>query len=181
MQETLKTPRIILIVAKNKCCPETLLTEKCKTQYITHHTVLHDQSKSSKYATEHDHQAIAAPQGQDCLSTAVLGACCCCGSCTTKASVYNASCSTSSSRREGCACRGRGGGCSVDSGRILCTAGMLGSASTLASCVSRASSYALVAIFCANEIWKSLGELGGIGRQPISADTIVGEGGLYQD
>lgn len=142
-------------------------------------SVLHDQRKSSEDATENDSQTVTASEIQSSLSTALGGRrrgswSSGSGRIPTETSVHNASIPTCSTCwNSGCS----GGRCgrNVNSSRVLGTTRMLTSAVGLAGGITAAVGHTLCAIFCADEVRKSLGELGGIGALAVSADAIVGE------
>lgn len=132
--------------------------------------VLHDHSESGEETGEYNSKAVRASHVQSHLSTAlvVTGASflgsggSCCSSISSESIVNNlpscTGCSTSGGSCRRCCDSGE-----VDFSRVLGTARMILSASTLARSVSVACCHALIAVFCAFEVWEGLGVFGQIG------------------
>jgi hypothetical protein len=139
--------------------------------------VLHDQRKSSEDTSEHNNKAVAASEVESSLCTTLgrggWGSCRCRSS--ANSGINNTRCTTSSASWEGCRCLGCACGRYINSGGVLCTARMVISASTLACGIAVTCSNTLIAIFDAEEIWKSLRVFGCIRGYAVTTDAIVSE------
>jgi len=146
--------------------------------------VLHDQSKSGEKTSEHNSEAVAAANVQCHLCTILLGVCAsrlstrgsCCGSGIASKSVVDnlSSCTSCCTSWDIGGSRGSTA-CDVDSGGVLGSAWMIGSASTLAWCVAIARCHALVSVFLTFEVWERLGVFACIWAQSVPTDTLVGQ------